>query len=72
MAQSTAAPTPTTQPVTPLPLRALAPWAVFVGVLTLVLLYFVGAEQGATAVVSGEGVHEWVHDARHLLGFPCH
>jgi cobalt transporter subunit CbtB len=17
-------------------------------------------------------VHEWVHDARHLLGFPCH
>ena len=23
-------------------------------------------------VVSGEGVHEWVHDARHLLGFPCH
>ncbi|MFJ8944621.1 CbtB-domain containing protein [Streptomyces sp. NPDC102395] len=72
MAQSTAAPTPTTQPVTPLPLRALAPWAVFVGVLTLVLLYFVGAEQGATSVVSGEGVHEWVHDARHLLGFPCH
>ncbi|MER5719367.1 CbtB-domain containing protein [Streptomyces sp. NPDC002132] len=72
MAQSTAAPTPTTQPVTPLPLRTLVPWAVFVGVLTLVLLYFVGAEQGATAVVSGEGVHEWVHDARHLLGFPCH
>ncbi|NUU21542.1 MAG: CbtB-domain containing protein, partial [Streptomycetaceae bacterium] len=24
------------------------------------------------AVVSGEDVHEWVHDARHLLGFPCH
>ena len=42
------------------------------GVLMLVLLYFVGAEQGATALVSGEGVHEWVHDARHLLGFPCH
>lgn len=72
MAQSTAAPTSTTQPLTPLPLRAVAPWAVFAGVLTLVLLYFVGAEQGATALVSGEGVHEWVHDARHLLGFPCH
>ncbi|MEU7734314.1 CbtB-domain containing protein, partial [Streptomyces griseus] len=27
---------------------------------------------GATAVISGEGVHEWVHDGRHLLGFPCH
>ncbi|GGY35742.1 CbtB domain-containing protein [Streptomyces djakartensis] len=72
MAQSTAAPMPTIQTVTPLPLRTLAPWAVFFGVLMLVLLYFVGAEQGATAVLSGEGVHEWVHDSRHLLGFPCH
>ncbi|CAM5484408.1 MULTISPECIES: CbtB domain-containing protein [Streptomyces] len=73
MAQSTAAPAPTTKvAVAPLPLKAVVPWAVFFGVLMLVLLYFVGAEQGATAVVSGEGVHEWVHDARHLLGFPCH
>ena len=72
MAQSTAAPTPTTPALAPLPVRALVPWAVFFGILMLVLLYFVGAEQGATAVVSGENVHEWVHDARHLLGFPCH
>ncbi|MEX1651786.1 CbtB-domain containing protein [Streptomyces pseudovenezuelae] len=72
MAQSTATPITTTQALAPLPLRAIAPWAVFFGVLMLVLLYFVGAEQGATAVVSGEGMHEWVHDARHLLGFPCH
>ncbi|MEV8336782.1 MULTISPECIES: CbtB domain-containing protein [Streptomyces] len=59
-------------PLTPLPLRAVLPWAVFVGTLMLVLLYFVGAEQGATSVFSGAGVHEWVHDGRHLLGFPCH
>ncbi|MFD3563596.1 CbtB-domain containing protein [Streptomyces sp. NPDC058686] len=73
MAQTVAQPTATT-PVLPakLPLKAIAPWAAFFGILMLVLLYFVGAEQGATAVVSGEGVHEWVHDARHLLGFPCH
>ncbi|MEV6423147.1 CbtB domain-containing protein [Streptomyces sp. NPDC051662] len=58
--------------VTPLPLRAVLPWAVFVGTLMLVLLYFVGAEQGATSVFSGADVHEWVHDGRHLLGFPCH
>ncbi|WP_330174255.1 CbtB-domain containing protein [Streptomyces sp. NBC_01498] len=58
--------------LTPLPLRAVLPWAVFVGTLMLVLLYFVGAEQGATSVFSGAGVHEWVHDGRHLLGFPCH
>ncbi|MBB2188394.1 CbtB-domain containing protein [Gluconacetobacter azotocaptans] len=55
-----------------IPLRALLPWAVFGLVLSMVLLYFVGAEQGATALVSGHAVHEFVHDGRHLLGFPCH
>lgn len=55
--------------LTPLCLKAIAPWAVFIGLLAPVLLYFVGAEQGATALVSGEGIHEWVHDGRHLLGF---
>lgn len=69
---SAATGTGATAPVTPLPLRAVLPWAVFVGTLMLVLLYFVGAEQGATSVFSGAGVHEWVHDGRHLLGFPCH
>jgi hypothetical protein len=34
--------------------------------------YFVGAEQGATSLISGTYVHEFVHDGRHLLGFPCH
>jgi hypothetical protein len=58
--------------VTKLPVRAVLPWAVFFGLLMLVLLYFIGAEQGATSVFSGSGVHEWVHDGRHLLGFPCH
>ncbi|QXE35314.1 CbtB-domain containing protein [Streptomyces sp. GMY02] len=78
MAESIAPPvvpsvaTGATHPVTPLPLRAVLPWAVFVGTLMLVLLYFVGAEQGATSVFSGAEVHEWVHDGRHLLGFPCH
>ncbi len=55
-----------------IPLREILPWAIFVGVLSLVLLYFVGAEQGATAIVSGHYVHEFVHDGRHLLGVPCH
>ncbi|MET8807868.1 CbtB-domain containing protein [Streptomyces sp. NPDC004546] len=73
MAQTVVQPTATT-PAVPakLPLKAIAPWAVFFGILMLVLLYFVGAEQGATSVLNGTGVHEWVHDARHLLGFPCH
>jgi hypothetical protein len=64
-----------TQPVaapTPIPLRELLPWVVFGGLLMLLALYFVGAEQGATSLVPGMYVHEFVHDGRHLLGFPCH
>jgi hypothetical protein len=73
MAQTVAQPTTGSTAIpAKLPIGAIAPWAVFVGVVMLVLLYFVGAEQGATSLISGEGVHEWVHDARHLLGFPCH
>lgn len=71
MAQS-AAPTTGVPTLAPISLKALAPWAAFFGVLMLVLLYFVGAEQGAVSLIAGEGVHEWVHDGRHLLGFPCH
>ena len=32
------------------------------------VLYLVGAFSS----MGGMSVHEWVHDARHLLGFPCH
>ncbi|MBN3793083.1 CbtB-domain containing protein [Burkholderia sp. Ac-20353] len=56
----------------PIPVRELLPWAVFGGLLLLLALYFVGAEQGATSLVPGMYVHEFVHDGRHLLGFPCH
>jgi Probable cobalt transporter subunit (CbtB) len=60
-----------TRPV-PIPLREILPWAVFAGVLALLFIYFLGAEQGATALISGRYVHEFVHDGRHLLAFPCH
>ena len=55
-----------------IPLRELLPWPIFAGFVMVFLLYIVGLEQGAMTVVGGQGVHEWVHDARHLLGFPCH
>jgi hypothetical protein len=48
------------------------PWVIFGGLILLIALYFVGAEEGATSLISGMYVHEFVHDARHLLGFPCH
>lgn len=54
------------------PLSEWAPWALFAGLIMLLALYFVSTEQGAVALLDGSGVHEFVHDARHLLGFPCH
>lgn len=66
-----AAPHPISVPA-PIPLREIAPWALFAGVIALTLLYLVGMDQGATSVFSGEMLHEFVHDGRHLLGFPCH
>ena len=64
---------PIARPALPtVPLRELAPFLVFGGLLLMLLVYFVGAEQGATSLVGGHYLHEFVHDGRHLLGFPCH
>ena len=60
-----------TKPIA-IPVRELAPWAIFAGVLMLFLIYLVGCEQGATSLVGGHYIHEFMHDGRHLLGFPCH
>lgn len=53
-------------------LRELAPWALLFGLMAVLALFFISSEQGALALLSGTDVHEWVHDGRHLLGFPCH
>jgi len=55
-----------------IPVREILPWAIFGGLLLMLAIYFVGAEQGATSLISGLYLHEFVHDGRHLLGFPCH
>ncbi len=55
-----------------IPVAKIVPWAILGVVLMGLAYYFVGAEQGATSVFNGMGVHEFLHDARHLLGFPCH
>ncbi len=73
MLSSPALPRPVATPVpVPIPLHEWLPWTVLAGFLLLFVLYIVGAEQGATAIVGGNYVHEWLHDSRHLLGFPCH
>ena len=41
--------------------------------LALIAYYFVGYDQGAVSVFGSDThIHEFLHDARHLLGFPCH
>jgi len=57
---------------TAIPLKEIVPWAIFGVLLALVCLYFVSTEQGALSLFKGMYVHEFVHDGRHLMGFPCH
>ena len=68
---------------TPVPRLRLSPealsWgrvALILGItvfLVLAVYYFVGVDQGMVSVFGKTMViHEWVHDARHFLGFPCH
>jgi hypothetical protein len=50
-----------------------AVWLTLTAFIALVVLYFVGMDQGATSVFGNNTyVHEFMHDARHLLGYPCH
>jgi len=50
-----------------------APWLAATTLLALLVIYFVGIDQGAVSVFGGDmHVHEFTHDARHLLAFPCH
>ncbi|MCP2336048.1 CbtB domain-containing protein [Actinomadura rupiterrae] len=52
--------------------RALL-WLFGTALFGVVLYYFIGIDQGATSVFGDNMyIHEFVHDARHLIGFPCH
>ena len=62
---------PQTRPVS-LPLNEVLPSAILAGLLSILAIYFIGAEQGATSLFPGMYIHEFVHDGRHLMGFPCH
>jgi hypothetical protein len=55
----------------PIALGRELPWVLF-ALSLLALLYMVGIDGGGASFVRGDALHEWVHDGRHLLGFPCH
>jgi hypothetical protein len=65
-------PRTTDQPVT-LSAVSSAAWMAAMVVVGLLAYYFIGVDQGATSVFGNDThIHEFVHDARHFLGFPCH
>lgn len=71
MSQAAAAAAPEVE-VPSIPVAQLAPWAAFFFLLAAVVLFFISSEQGLVSVFGGNAIHEWVHDGRHLLGYPCH
>jgi len=63
---------PTTTPVV-ISLSRSTLWLAITAILALGIYYFVGVDQGATSVFGSDmHIHEFVHDSRHFLGFPCH
>ena len=56
-----------------LPISRAAVWLGVTTVLALALYFFIGIDQGAFSVFGNDlHLHEFVHDSRHFLGFPCH
>jgi hypothetical protein len=55
-----------------IPIGQIAPWALFVFLIAAIVVFFISADQGIVSIPSGNAIHEWVHDGRHLLGYPCH
>jgi cobalt transporter subunit CbtB len=56
-----------------IPVTETLPWLIGAVVVGLILYYFIGIDAGATSVFGNSMVvHEFVHDARHFLSFPCH
>ncbi|MFT3855293.1 MAG: CbtB-domain containing protein [Ilumatobacteraceae bacterium] len=70
---NTALTPPTAATPVVLPITKAVLWLVTASVLALLVYYFVGIDQGATSIFGHDThIHEFVHDARHFLGFPCH
>ncbi|GAA3454180.1 CbtB-domain containing protein [Dactylosporangium matsuzakiense] len=72
VSSSTPAAVTTAAPVV-IPLSRSLVWLVGTAAFAALLYYFIGIDQGAVSVFGADAhVHEFVHDGRHFLGFPCH
>ena len=69
---SMSAPHAVTRPVA-LPISPAMLWLVGTALAALAVYYFIGVDEGAVSVFGKSMmIHEFVHDSRHFLGFPCH
>lgn len=69
---SMSAPHAVTRPVA-LPISRAMLWLIGTALVALAVYYFIGVDEGAVSVFGKSMViHEFVHDSRHFLGFPCH
>lgn len=56
-----------------LPISRAMLWLVGTALVALAVYYFIGVDEGAVSVFGKSMmIHEFVHDSRHFLGFPCH
>lgn len=56
-----------------LSVASAALWLSLTVLLAALAYYFLGYDQGAVSVFGSDThVHEFFHDGRHFLGFPCH
>jgi len=48
-------------------------WLIATVLIVALVYYLIGVDQGAYSIFGKSMfIHEFVHDARHFLGFPCH
>ena len=63
---------PITTPIVTAQLKTVA-LLLGTAIVALLLYYFIGVDEGAMSVFGKSMViHEFFHDGRHFLGFPCH
>jgi hypothetical protein len=48
-------------------------WLIGTVLVVALVYYLIGVDEGAYSIFGNSMfIHEFVHDARHFLGFPCH
>jgi hypothetical protein len=72
VSNTSAVPTPVSTPIVTAHTKTVA-LLLGTAFAALLVYYFIGVDEGAMSVFGKSMVlHEFFHDGRHFLGFPCH